>query len=119
MASAGPLIAFLLALVMVAGTTVFHFEALERLDKAVQRRRRVRHATAVQVLGLLILVHVIEIVLYTAAYDVARRIGLGALTSGGPAPDALTYLYFSAQTLSTLGFGDVAPVGPIRLIAAV
>ena len=119
MAAAGPLVAFVLALLMVAGTTVFHFDALERLDRAVQRRQWIRHATAVRVLALLVLVHLVEIVFYAVAYAVAGRIGLGALTSAGAPLDALAYFYFSAQTYSTLGYGDIAPVGPVRLIAGV
>jgi len=28
-------------------------------------------------------------------------------------------MYFSAETYTSLGFGDMTPIGPIRLIAAV
>ncbi|MFL6662236.1 MAG: potassium channel family protein, partial [Rhizobacter sp.] len=30
-----------------------------------------------------------------------------------------TCLYFSAETYTSLGFGDITPVGPIRLLAGV
>ena len=36
--------------------------------------------------------------------------------SGAHAASLLDTVYLSATTFSTLGFGDVAPVGPIRFI---
>ena len=111
--------AALLALLLVAGTTLFHFEALERLQRATLRETAVRHATVVRVLSVLILVHLSEILFYAVAYEFARQIGIGRLSTGGQPLDALSYFYYSAETYSTLGYGDIEPLGGVRLMASV
>lgn len=42
--------------------------------------------------------------------------GAGAV-AGAPSAGLLDTVYLSAMTFSTVGFGDVAPAGPIRFIA--
>lgn len=37
--------------------------------------------------------------------------------AGAPSAGLLDTVYLSAMTFSTVGFGDVAPAGPIRFIA--
>ncbi|HET8693301.1 MAG TPA: potassium channel family protein [Aquabacterium sp.] len=45
---------------------------------------------------------------------------LGAGTLDGTAGFSLsTCMYFSAETYTSLGFGDLTPVGPVRLLAGV
>ena len=39
--------------------------------------------------------------------------------NGVNAASMLNCFYFSAETFSSLGFGDLAPSGPIRLLAGV
>lgn len=44
---------------------------------------------------------------------------LGLVSNGETiAPTAIEAIYFSAVTFSTLGYGDFAPTGPLRLVAA-
>jgi hypothetical protein len=48
----------------------------------------------------------------------ANLFGLGGLrgTSGNA---ALDFFYFAAETYSTLGYGDLVPVGALRVVAGV
>jgi len=61
--------------------------------------------------------HAIEISLYgVALFLLIEHLDVGSLN--GPAGSSLaSCLYFSAETYTSLGFGDVTPVGPIRLLA--
>jgi hypothetical protein len=61
--------------------------------------------------------HAAEIVLYAVAiYVLVRYLGVGAL--GDASRFSLTQcLYFSAETYSSLGYGDVVPGGDLRLLA--
>jgi hypothetical protein len=45
-----------------------------------------------------------------------QRYALGSL-SGPQTMDLPDFVYFSAMTYSTVGFGDAVPVGPIRFLA--
>lgn len=78
------------------------------------RGRLVVLAAAVGVL----LLHLAEIGLYTAAIDFAANVlHLGHLV-GDVDGSRLALLYFSAETYTSLGFGDIIPTGPMRLIAS-
>ena len=54
-------------------------------------------------------------------YWLAGATGGGLEAEGEPVPSSfgglVTALYFSVVTATTLGFGDVVPVGPVRLLA--
>lgn len=47
-----------------------------------------------------------------------RYMDVGSL-SGAAGFSLLNCLYFSAETYTSLGFGDLTPVGPIRMLAGV
>lgn len=70
------------------------------------------------VLGLFV-AHVIEIWLFgLVSWTLAQIEGAGSVT-GGHVSGVMDYIYFSAVTYTTLGYGEVYPVGPIRFIFGV
>ena len=58
----------------------------------------------------------LPISLYALAYHLLGDTALGSL-SGGTTGSFASCLYFSAETFTSLGFGDVTPHGPLRLLA--
>jgi uncharacterized membrane protein YgdD (TMEM256/DUF423 family) len=68
-------------------------------------------------------VHIVNIWIYAIAYyllihftDIGSLVS-GTITGNHRALDFWGYLYFSAITYSTVGFGDVTPVGGLRMLA--
>ncbi|MFO1069004.1 MAG: potassium channel family protein [Geminicoccaceae bacterium] len=62
--------------------------------------------------------HLLEIATYAGAiWLAADHLHLGQLR-GDVDGTNLEFLYFSAETFTTLGFGDILPTGPMRLIAS-
>ena len=59
--------------------------------------------------------HTIEVWLFALAYFVMQSFGLGRLV-GRSNDTLLDCVYFSFTTFTTLGFGDIDPVGPIRYL---
>jgi hypothetical protein len=107
-----------LAIAMLAVTTAIHYEALRLLSRAASGRR-VTHQRVVLFLAALVAVHLAEIGLYACAFAIGANVfGLGGLrgSSGNP---ALDFFYFAAETYSTLGYGDIVPVGALRVVASV
>ena len=98
-------------------TALIHYEALRALDHLVPRLRWPRRTHIVVVIVALFGAHALEIVLYALAFFLlARHADLGAIGRHGPLTFNLS-LYFSFETFSTLGYGDIAPAGAIRLLA--
>jgi hypothetical protein len=104
-------------LITVALAVLVHYEGLgwmaARLTKLhSQRRRKVLFG----VYGVLAL-HVVEIWIFGCTLWALLHVpSSGAITGLQQAPFFDT-IYLSAVTFTTVGFGDLAPVGPIRFLA--
>jgi hypothetical protein len=106
-------------LLLLVATTVIHYEVLRFLSVALPRlgvRPRVRLIFVI--LGSFA-AHAIEIVLYGAAYFLlATQFDVGYMGQMGSLPFARC-VYFSAETFTSLGYGDVVPHGDLRLLAGI
>jgi hypothetical protein len=110
------LASFFLATILIVATISLHYEALRLMSALVSRSQlRLRVRVLFVVLGCFA-AHLVEIGLYAAAYLGMDHLGLGSI-QGNTEGSAIDYLYFSATSFSTLGFGDVYPTGVIRLIS--
>jgi hypothetical protein len=106
-----------LAGVLIAATVLFHYEGL-RVLFAVTRSARLARANILIVIFTVMALHLVEIGLYGLAYwygDIVLDIGDFA----GRAVTMRDYMYFSAESFTTLGLGDIYPVGDLRLIASI
>jgi hypothetical protein len=95
-----------------------HYEALRVLGLTLGAHIHKRIGILLVMLGLLI-AHMIEIWIFALGYRIAavETTGLGHLI-GIDNPSAFDYMYLSAMVYTTVGFGDVVPVGAIRMLAA-
>lgn len=110
--------AVLLGVALLIITVFIHYEGLRFLwHYALSLRGHKRYKPLWIVFGILAL-HIVEMGLYGGAFwfgDVPLDIG----NFVGHDVGIRDYLYFSAETYTTLGFGDIYPVGDLRLIASV
>lgn len=112
-------IAILATCLLVVATTVVHYEVLRWLNSTLPQLNVPRRTKLVAVILAAFAAHAIEIALYAAAlYALVAWLGVGNL-SGSAGFSLSTCMYFSAETYTSLGFGDVTPVGPVRLLAGV
>ena len=118
------IITALTTLIIVIASVIVHYEGLSGLTKWVSLDLlppRARIATLI--FGQLIL-HVIEIWIFAAGYYVlTQMLEFGTLLQsaylGAELPLIMgfaDYVYYSATVYSTLGFGDLVPHGPVRLL---
>jgi hypothetical protein len=106
-----------IALLVIVSLT--HLEALTLLSLHLPHLKVPSRAKVMVAVAVLFCVHAVEIGTFGLGYwwlvDVLRVGGLA-----GPEPSTIANcLYFSAETYTSLGFGDITPVGPIRLMAGV
>lgn len=108
-----------LALITIGGSVFMHFETLDILERIVRRQRRLRHAFVMLVVMMLVLAHLGEVALFAAAFYAAVNIlHLGSFSSAHSMM-LLDYFYYAAETYSSLGYGDIYPLGSIRLLASI
>lgn len=115
-----PLVA-LVTLLLVAFATLLHYEALQGLHRQVGLWHIPSRPKVLIVMAGCFLAHVLEIGLYGLGYWwLVAHAGQGGLTgaAAGPRTTLMECLYFSGATYTSLGLGDLAPTGPLRLLAA-
>jgi hypothetical protein len=111
-------LALLLAAFLVAANILVHYEMLRLMSAYVPGLPiAVRLKVLVVVLGCFV-AHTIEVWLYALSYLLIDRAGIGSL-QGQVDESFADFLYFSATSYSTLGFGDVYPTGALRLISGI
>ena len=85
-------------------------------------RKRTPLLTTRHIVGdvlIVILTHSLEIILFAAGmYALERSNYYGHIATSGEGLFG-EFVYLSAITFTTLGFGDITPVGPLRVLAGV
>jgi hypothetical protein len=100
-------------------TTLIHYEALRGLSVALPLLRLPSRTKLIVVIIGSFAAHIAEVALYAIGiYALTRWFRVGTLGSM-PVPSLDMSLYFSAETYSSLGYGDVVPHGPLRMLAGV
>ncbi len=116
-------LATLLATFMVLITFWVHYRALRWISRLVPAFPD----TQVLVLAIVLLiyaVHLLEIALYAGAYWlVVEVLHIGTLhlnpLAGLPVSGFMEYLYYSAVVYTSLGLGDIYPIGHVRFLTGV
>jgi len=102
----------------VVAAVLVHYEGLISTAKAVmayQGKHRVRVLFAI---SSTIVLHAVEIWLFgVVMWALLQWPACGAIAGADHSP-FLDLIYLSAISYTTVGFGDVAPVGPIRFLVA-
>lgn len=107
----------LTCLVLVVLTTLLHYEALRLLSAALPRLRVAPRARLIAVILGTFAAHALEIALYAVAvHALVHGLAVGALGPAG-GPSWATAFYFSAETYTSLGYGDIVPQGALRALA--
>lgn len=112
---------FLLMLIVTASfviaTVAFHYEALvliQRLLAKLTTRPRIRIGIGVV---MALVAHAAEAWLFALGYWLSvDYLDLGSL-GGAEAPTFFDYLYFSFVSYTTVGFGDLVPLGAVRFLS--
>lgn len=114
----------LIETILLAAATIFasvflHFEALRLLASITRRRPSGARGALFLAISGLILTHIAEIALFGVAFYLSvRTFGLGTFVDAR-SMSTMDYFYYAAETYSSLGYGDIYPLGDIRLLASV
>ena len=107
------LVSALLALLAVG----VHYEALVVTTRVVRRIAFARRSRVAAGVALAVGAHVLEIIVFGLGW--AALIAMGLTQISVPSPTFGDILYFSGTTYTSLGYGDIVPVGNGRILAVV
>lgn len=111
-------LAIVLALLLVAATFTFHYRVLLWLVSSTRKYGLERQAQVLVIVITLFLAHIIEISFYALVYYWSVSLFDLGVFEGAPVGNAMNYLYYSGVIFTTLGLGDIQPLGHIRFITA-
>ncbi len=103
--------------ITVALAVVVHYEGLRWLSVRLVKLPAVRRRKVLFGVYGVIALHVVEIWLFGAAMWLLLSIPDAGHVSGVASANFLDAIYLSAITFSTVGFGDITPVGPLRFLS--
>jgi hypothetical protein len=102
---------------LLVSTTLVHYEVLRALTVGLPAIAVPPRTKLIVVIIGAFFAHVAEIILYALTiYVLARYMGLGTLGEASRFSLSAS-MYFSAETYTSLGYGDVIPSGDLRMLA--
>ncbi len=106
------------AAVIIIASVFVHYEAL-RLLSVIAKRIPIRPRARVMIgIFYIVVLHFIEIWFFAFGFLYLDGVQAFGRLAGMAHDGIMEYVYFSAVCYSTLGFGDIVPEGPLRLLCA-
>lgn len=103
--------------VVVSSVVLIHYEGLIWLSRQLARMHTPSRRKVLYVIYSVIAIHVVEIWLFGFAIWALLFVpGTGVVAGVNPL-GLFDAVYLSAVTFTTVGFGDLTPVGPIRFLS--
>ncbi len=112
------LIVILVCVFLIGLSTVIHYEVLRVVNQRLPSLRIPSRTKLLAVMFSAFFAHGLEIAVYGLSIFLLIRYGAVGSLAGKPF-SFVNCMYFSAETYTSLGFGDLTPTGPLRLIAGV
>ena len=112
-------IAMSLSFLLVLATIVIHFEALRWTSLALPRCGSAGRARMLVVVLGAFTAHMLEIMLYALAFFALEHVVTVGGINGAHDDTFMDYFYYSTVMYTSLGLGDVFPVGHLRVISGI
>ncbi|MEX1667195.1 potassium channel family protein [Zhongshania arctica] len=100
---------------VISAAVLIHYETLFSLAKLLPRLGNPRHRVLVALVGVLI-AHTVEIWIFSVAYYLLNANGSFGELTGNFSNTLLDCAYFSFTVYTSLGFGDIVPLGDLRFL---
>jgi hypothetical protein len=91
--------------------TLVHYEFLARLSTIVIKHR----LSLVYIVIILLISHILQVLIFAYSFYILYMLDFGHLTNSSQT--LADFIYFSFTTFSTLGYGDLNPMGNLRFLA--
>ncbi len=98
-------------------TVLIHYEGLQWVTRGIAFFSGKGRVVVLYVVFCLLALHVCEIWVFGMAYHILLNWPEVGTIQGLPSTHIFDHVYFSATVFTTVGFGDLSPIGPIRFLA--
>lgn len=95
---------------------LLHYEGLRLLSDRLPTPHDHQRRRIIVLIICLLLLHIAEIWIFGAAYYLLLAYGGAGTLAGNTQLEIFDCVYYSASVFTTLGFGDIVPLGPIRFM---
>jgi hypothetical protein len=109
--------AFIINSFLVACAVLIHYEVLNFLSMLIPRLNFIHRLRVLFGLFGALFAHIMEIWLFAFAYYFMIRSGYFGTLKGAFDNSLMDCSYFSFTTYTSIGFGDIEPMGDIRFLA--
>lgn len=113
------LLFIIMTILAIMASVLTHLGASQAMVPLWERNRSLRRWRIAVLVLAFILVHMIEIGFFSLAIFTLLENGSYGALDGLDAHEAGSLIYYSAITYTTVGYGDITPVGDMRLFAAI
>ncbi|WP_265562247.1 potassium channel family protein [Sphingomicrobium arenosum] len=112
------LVTLALSLVLLAASIAVHYEVLRQASRRLVRVRAGGFVRLTLVLFAILLSHLVHVLIWALAFEGVVMMGWGSIEG----QEVMTFhdaYYFSITSYTTLGIGDLAPYGMLRILSGV
>ena len=113
---------FVLSAALVGVNSFIHYFVLRSFAFRINRDSSIFKRPLLVVTFVLFTAHLLEVLVYAAGYYLLEYTGSGSLEPFGEAGSTINFndhFYFSISSYTTLGIGDIVPVGGARLLSGI
>lgn len=93
-----------------------HYEILSHCRRYLKKLSEHRRRRVLILILIILLAHTTEIWLFAIGYFVLLDLFSAGELAGLAIQSLADYVYYSAMVYTTVGFGDMTPIGPIRFM---
>ncbi|MCJ8192042.1 potassium channel family protein [Sphingomicrobium aestuariivivum] len=110
----------LVTLLLLASTIGIHYEALRFTSARLTHLRLQPRLRITVMLSVALISHLVQTFIYAVAFMLLEEIGgFGSIDGGVDQHTFGDFFYFSITSYTTLGIGDLYPMGSMRIISGV
>lgn len=108
-----------MTILAIVASVLLHLGSAQVLISMWARNASLRRWRVAVIIIAFIIVHMLEIAIFAVSISVLINDGGYGSLNGVDTTDVGSLIYYSAITYTTVGYGDITPVGDIRLFAAI
>lgn len=104
---------------IVVVVVLIHYEVLFRLTRLLRRLQLRQRLKVLFGVFVTLVAHAVEIWIFACVYFLMHRSKDWGMLSGHFDGSLMSSVYFSFATYTTLGFGDIRPIGDMRYLVGI